>query len=249
MTVQVDWGNLEALGFGIVFAGLAILVPYLIGKYRTREESGFMQQIAQTLDFAYQQRGDVAATQAQGLSGGEIYDVISGVHNGIGIGAFTYRILVGGKQRYWSYTTVLETPIPTKLPDIVLRPNELDMDGAANMALGRTSLLGKYEAVQLEGNFGKYFMLYVEKGAHIEALEVFTPDIMADMIDHYQSHGLEFSGDTLYLYPMKLIQDEAAFMDSLALLERLAKNLSSALGAMATAGGTGQQPSIETSVA
>ncbi len=233
MTVQVNWGNLEALGIGLVFVVLASLIPYLIGLYRTRQENGFMQRVSQTLGFAYQQRGDAAETRAKGLSGGQIYDVISGTHNGIAVGAFTYRMLTGGKQQYWSYMTVLETPIPANLPDIVLRPNQLDLDFAANMAVGRTSFLGDYEAVSLEGNFGKYFMLYVAKGAHIEALEIFTPDVMADMIDHYQSYGLEFSSDTLYLYPMKLITDEDEFMQALALVERLAKNLSPTLGAMA----------------
>ena len=66
-----------------------------------------------------------------------------------------------------------------------------------------------------------------------EALEIFTPDVMQDVIDNYQSYGLEFSNDTLYLYPMKLIEGDDEFMQALALIERLAKNLSSVLGAMA----------------
>jgi hypothetical protein len=62
--------------------------------------------------------------------------------------------------------------------------------------------------------------------------EIFTHDVMQDMIDNYQSYGLEFSNDTLYLYPMKLIEDNDEFMRALALIERLARNLSPALGAM-----------------
>jgi hypothetical protein len=230
MTVQVDWGNLLVIPIALLLA----LIPVLVGILRSRKERSFMLRISQALGFTYQERGDVASTQAQGLAGGQISDVISGAHSGVAVGAFTYRVLTGGKNKYWSYMTVFETPVRATLPDIVLQPNELTLDAAANIALSRTSFLGKYEKVPLEGNFDKYFTLYVAKGAHIEALEIFAPDTMADMIDHFQSYGLEFSNDTLYLYPMKLIKDDATFMQALSLLERLATNLAPTLDAMAT---------------
>jgi hypothetical protein len=236
MTVQVDWGNV--LLVPIVIA--VICIPYLISYYRSRKERGFMQRIAETLGFSYQQNGDAKASNAKGLSGGQIYDVISGTHNDIPVAAFTYRVLTGGKNKYWSYMTVFETPVQISLPDIVLQPNEFDLDAAANMALTRTSLFGGYETVSLEGDFGKYFILHVAKGAHVEALEILTPDIMADMIDHFRSYGLEFSNDTLYLYPMKLLTDDDTFMQALGLLERLAKNLRPNLDAMSAS--TATQP-------
>jgi hypothetical protein len=179
------------------------------------------------------------------LAGGEIFDVISGTHNNVAVAAFTYRVLTGGKNRYWSYMTVLETPIQTSLPDISLQPNELDLDAAANMAVSRSTLFGNYEKIQLEGDFDKYFMLYVAKGANIEALELFTPDIMADMIDNYRSYGLEFSNDTLYLYPMKLITDDDSFMQALALLERLATNLKPTLDAMSASTASQQEATTQ----
>lgn len=232
MTVQVDWGNVTAIGISIIFGAILVGIPLLIGAIRSHREAAFMTRIAGMLGFAYQRDGSAANTQAQGLAGGEIFDVISGVHNGVSVAAFTYRMWTSGKNGHWSYMTVLETPIPAALPDIVLRPIGFSFDEAAETALGRNSWLGNYEPVALEGNFGKYFTLYVTKGAHIEALEVFAPDIMADMIDHFQSYGLEFSKNTLYLYPMKLIKDDAVFMQALVLLEQLAKSLAPTLDAM-----------------
>lgn len=234
---QPIWVDIVGLIAGVVF----VIAAALIARYRKSKEGTFMRTIAQTLGFNYQQQGSVAATQVRWLSG-QVCDVISGVHNGVATGAFTYR--TRSDSKYWAYMTVFETQLPIKLPDIVLQPNLFELPRAAERALSRTTLLGEYELLPLEGNFDKYFTLYVAKGAHIEALELFAPDTMAEMIDHYSSYGLEFSKDTLYLYPMKLIEDNATFMQALALLERLSTHLSTTLSAMATANSVAAEKSL-----
>lgn len=55
----------------------------------------------------------------------------------------------------------------------------------------------------LEGDFPRYFTLYCEPGAEIEALTVLTPDVMAAMVDDATLWTAEIEGDWLvFSYPV-----------------------------------------------
>lgn len=64
---------------------------------------------------------------------------------------------------------------------------------------------------QLEGDFNHYFTLYGAEGAEIEVLRIFTPDVMAYLIDHYQDYSLELTPQHFFIYRdnTKLTQTEA----------------------------------------
>jgi hypothetical protein len=53
---------------------------------------------------------------------------------------------------------------------------------------------------QLEGDFNRYFTLYGAEGAEIEVLRIFTPDVMAYLIDHYQTYSLELTPQHFFIY-------------------------------------------------
>lgn len=53
---------------------------------------------------------------------------------------------------------------------------------------------------QLEGDFNRYFTLYGADGAEIEVLRIFTPDVMAYLIDHYQAYSLELTPQHFFIY-------------------------------------------------
>ena len=63
------------------------------------------------------------------------------------------------------------------------------------------------ETIKLEGDFNKYFTLYAPQGYEIETLEIFTPDIMAELIDYSKNFSLEFINNNLYIYPRKVIEN------------------------------------------
>jgi len=54
--------------------------------------------------------------------------------------------------------------------------------------------------LELEGDFGKYFELYVPPDYQIDALQIFTPDVMAALIDAGSQFDYELVNDCLYIY-------------------------------------------------
>ncbi|MEP6482625.1 MAG: hypothetical protein ABJA94_11540 [Rhodoglobus sp.] len=76
------------------------------------------------------------------------------------------------------------------LPRIVLAPRGIDpmFD------------LDKTQRLSLEGDFDKYFTLYCPVGYQADALVVFTPDVMAAMVDGAQGWVAEIADDWLFFY-------------------------------------------------
>lgn len=56
------------------------------------------------------------------------------------------------------------------------------------------------QSLKLEGNFSDYFNLYVPAGYENDALYIFTPDLMAQMIDLGAECDAEIVGDKLIFY-------------------------------------------------
>jgi hypothetical protein len=56
------------------------------------------------------------------------------------------------------------------------------------------------QVMQLEGNFNDYFTLYVPKGYERDALYVFTPDVMAALVDFGALYDMEVVDDNLFFY-------------------------------------------------
>jgi hypothetical protein len=93
----------------------------------------------------------------------------------------------------WAYVKI---KLVRSLPHMVL-------DAKANNALKISNLEQSFDRSQilgLEGNFNEYFTLYVPKQYGRDALYVFTPDVMAAMIDSGRQYDIEIVGDELYMY-------------------------------------------------
>ncbi|WP_091227760.1 hypothetical protein [Microbacterium sp. 3J1] len=100
-----------------------------------------------------------------------------------------------GKQSQthrWGYVAVkLDVP----LPNIVL-------DALGNNTLGSTvaGAFTRDQRLSLEGDFDRYFALYCPAGYEVDALYLFTPDVMARFIDHAAQLDVEIVDDWLFLY-------------------------------------------------
>lgn len=64
--------------------------------------------------------------------------------------------------------------------------------------LGAT--FARAQEFELEGDFGKYFRLYAPRGYERDALYIFTPDVMAVLIDEAAAFDIEFVGAHIYFY-------------------------------------------------
>jgi len=90
----------------------------------------------------------------------------------------------------------LALTLARRLPNMVL-------DGKRNNPLVGSSLLHlplSDQRFSLEGDFDKYFDLYVPSGYERDALYVFTPDLMALMIDEASDFDIEIRDDQLIVY-------------------------------------------------
>jgi hypothetical protein len=96
----------------------------------------------------------------------------------------------------WGY---LALRLDRNLPNMVLIAKE-------NKGLGGSDLPGTFhpgQVLSLEGDFDKYFTLYCPKEYETDALYVFTPDLMALLIDNVQSFDVEIVDDWMFVVVRK----------------------------------------------
>ncbi|MET0842318.1 MAG: hypothetical protein ABWY23_00610 [Mycetocola sp.] len=102
----------------------------------------------------------------------------------------------------WGY---LALKLDRRLPHMVL-------DATSNNLLFGSSLprrFGKSSALSLEGDFDRYFTLYCPPEYGRDALYVFTPDLMALLIDESSAFDVEIVDDWMFVYstePFDLLQ-------------------------------------------
>ena len=110
----------------------------------------------------------------------------------------TGRMFYVGDHRQWSSTMwaselsymrpFVAVQLDRKLPRIALVPRGVDSE----LSLDRSQIL------ELEGDFNTYFTLYCPDGYRTDALQVFTPDVMAAMVDHAQAWTAEIVDDWIH---------------------------------------------------
>jgi hypothetical protein len=76
--------------------------------------------------------------------------------------------------------------------------------------------------LRLEGDFNRYFSLWVTKEFEAEAYEIFTPDIMATLIEKAKNLNFEFIDDKLYIYNGKIINTKEEMEKIYSLVDYLA---------------------------
>lgn len=87
----------------------------------------------------------------------------------------------------------IELPLPSSVPHIVLANRRRSI--VPTLGLGRGAA-----RMDLEGEFAKVFRLIVPEGYQQDALYIFTPDLMARVIDLGRGAEIELVSDRLYVY-------------------------------------------------
>src|SRR5690606_15087483 len=127
---------------------------------------------------------------------GSIFDIGNGRHSfgnyrrpfapELDIGSYRYTTGSGKNKstHTWGYAAI---KLPRKLPNMLL-------DARNNNSLFGTNLPVSYrrdQVLSLEGDFDKYFTLYCPRQYERDALYVFTPDLMALLIDESAAFDVE----------------------------------------------------------
>lgn len=84
------------------------------------------------------------------------------------------------------------------------------LDGKANNRHGGSVAwnLQTSQKLSLEGNFNDYFTLYCPPGRERDALQIFTPDVMALLIDHGAAWDVEIVDDNLFVYSSRTLSSK-----------------------------------------
>ena len=131
----------------------------------------------------------------------------------IDIGNYRYTTGSGKNQKNhdWGYVAI---KLDRRLPHMVL-------DARANNFLGTNlpTTFARNQVLSLEGDFDRYFTLYCPKEYESDALYVFTPDLMARLIDEAAELDVEIVDDWMFFYSSKIF--DLADPDTVAGLFRI----------------------------
>ena len=125
-----------------------------------------------------------------------INHLISATDRFLDIGNYQYTT-GSGKSRSTHTWGFMALNLDRKLPNMVL-------DSKANNGMfGTTNLpatFAKNQVLSLEGDFNEHFTLYCPKEYERDALYVFTPDLMALLIDEAAPFDVEIVDDWMFVY-------------------------------------------------
>lgn len=115
--------------------------------------------------------------------------------DGTEIGNYTYVTGSGKNQRThkWAYARL---KLARRLPNMVLDARGNNFWKFSNLS----DSFDRSQTLALEGDFNNYFTLYAPKQYERDALYVFTPDVMAAMVDYGQEYDIEIVDDELFIY-------------------------------------------------
>ncbi len=193
--------------WGSIAVSLLLLVVVPIGIVQQKVQDEFMRQFAAANGYQFSVFGGDYSTLDGALfrlGNGvrNIRDVVSGAYLNLPIALFDYSYETGsGKNRQVHRYTVFQLGFDTAMPDLLLERKSF---------LSSDSLMSKLpEHIKLEGDFDKEFNLTIKKGYEIEALEIFTPDVMAELMDRCRKFSLEIVNNHLFVYDNKVVENKA----------------------------------------
>lgn len=116
------------------------------------------------------------------------------------MGDYQYTTGSGKNRRtsYWTYFCVeLDRNVPHMLLDAI--SNNISLFGRSIMS-NLPETFNKGQVLSLEGDFNKHFTLYAPKEYKQDAYYVFTPDLMALLIDNARNFDAEVIDNKVFFY-------------------------------------------------
>lgn len=202
------------LGIGMVVIYLPIIylafLSYRVGKYKNSIWQAFATANGWPLDSATSQAMLIPPSMQFGHSP-SFSPVIQAELGPVACDLFTYKCVTGyGKQQQTHTFTVGRLAIAKALPHLLLLSKKAGSDLHRDMQAS--------QSLQLEGNFGDYFKLQIEKGQEVDALTILTPDVMRTLIDYDQAEDIEILGNVLYFITNK---DKRSYKDVKGLIRSI----------------------------
>ena len=209
--------------FSILFFHASTLWGYYYKKYHAE----FMCKFAQANNLSYQTEGSVNNRHGKLFdhqSKGRLFNLIGGTILNFPSELYNYSFETGmGKHKVTHCVTVLQINFKGLVPHFTVLERNETIDSILRYRNG------EYEH-ELEGDFYKYYKLYITDHQEIEILEILTPEIMAFMIDEAKHLSFEFTANQLYIYQNHYIADSKDLEKFTALARLLIERLQKRIG-------------------
>lgn len=133
---------------------------------------------------------------------------------------------------------VIRLTLPQKLPHMIM---DCHIDSAATDAMGAPDLIGVNELklepsnvimkkIGLEGDFHKYFSIYIEEKNTVDALSILTPDVMYKLLEMHAMCDIEIIDNYIhFVWSERKVSKaayEKAFMTVQSVMEQIGYKLS-----------------------
>ncbi len=205
----------------IQLAGFLFILPviFFLSEFWKIEEI-FIRQFAKDNNLRYEGFLPIEKEIGSLFSQGEdkkIQHVVSGETFGRPFHFFYYSFWekVGRSSEIYQFT-VFDFEFNNTLPHIYL-------ESKTSEGFGPT---GNLKALSMESNeWNKKFTLYTAPGAHIPALQIFSPDVMQHFLNLSQVDDIEIIGNQLYIYHAGKIRTKKGLQELHALSKNLVDNI------------------------
>lgn len=169
-----------------------IIVIFYVGFVEKKIRVLFWKQFAELNGWKYKDDSDLSQEQGIMFRQGHsriIYHCVEGIIDERNFRIFNYNFSIGsGKHRKTYFYTVFAFKFNGTFPHIYLN----------NKANSYSIKIG--ESIPLPAEFEKFFSLSAPKEYEIEALEIFTPDVLASLLDDKFGHDVEFVNQEMLIF-------------------------------------------------
>ncbi|RJQ36158.1 hypothetical protein C4552_04340 [Candidatus Parcubacteria bacterium] len=194
------------------FWGFVAAALWLVGGIalaRMRMEERFFRALARELGFTYAQHGNAADAAGNLFARGRnraASHILEGVYRGRPMRLFQYRYVVGhGKRKHTYYFAVSEISFDGLVPDMTVDPKSFLKDLDLEWPHQRR--------ISIRADFDDQFEVHVNEHLKIEAFEIFTPEIIAELLrPERNGYSFEFIGNKLYAVKKGQTLDRASFL-------------------------------------
>ncbi|MBP6866604.1 MAG: DUF3137 domain-containing protein [Candidatus Pacebacteria bacterium] len=200
MKPEILIGLVPVLFFALIFGGIVFAIVFFIKRRK------MLKAFALENGYTYSRSGNIESIPSLYLKIGHsryISNLISGNYKVSPIKFFDFRSTIGyGKHQRHVNFSVFEIEYKSNLKRFLLLSRKMRFS-PGNLYSGFQNGFGR--EIKLEGDFHKYFTLYVPEDYEIEVFQIFTPDTMAKFIDLARDFSFEFVDNKILIYTRGLI--------------------------------------------
>jgi len=198
-----DGSLVPSLIIGAVVVALTAMIFTMVVRGSKKWESWFrLSSFAQNNGFQFSAQSPspnypgMIFTQGRDRKALDHVRAVSGRY--FDVGNFRYIVGSGKNQRTYNWG-FLAFKLDRALPHMLLDSTSNNSLFGSNLPI----LFRKDQVLSLEGDFDKHFTLYCPREYERDALYVFTPDLMALLIDESAPFDVEIVDDWMFVYSSK----------------------------------------------